>query len=194
MTCDSRACHLRSTWVSSVNLSPSKVGFNNQNREGGLYPGCAWQLVDFLKVVLHNPTWKRLRSNVGSAKFAFGKCTARPPSLCIRFQYSQIDAVIQKLRENGSRVLLVLHPKWLRADADRTVTKRKKRKLETWHDGMMDSSKRGGLTDLNGLAGSTKDGWHLRIRSTSSQASVLQMSRQRTMRTHAWPACPWMWK
>ena len=49
-----------------------------------------------------------------------------------RFQYSQIDAVIQKLRETGSRVLLVLHPKWLRADADRTVTKRKKRKLEPW--------------------------------------------------------------
>ena len=29
-------------------------------------------------------------------------------------------------------MLLVLHPKWLRADADRTVTKRKKRKLESW--------------------------------------------------------------
>ncbi|CAE7615182.1 PRORP1 [Symbiodinium necroappetens] len=63
-------------------IDGANVGFNNQNREGGL------------------------------------------------FQYSQIDAVIKKLRETGSRVLLVLHPKWLRADADRTVTKRKKRKLD----------------------------------------------------------------
>mmetsp|Transcript_28462 Transcript_28462/g.65987 ORF Transcript_28462/g.65987 Transcript_28462/m.65987 type:complete len:557 (+) Transcript_28462:36-1706(+) len=63
-------------------IDGANVGFNNQNREGGL------------------------------------------------FQYSQIDAVIQKLRETGNRVLLVLHPKWLRADADRTVTKRKKRKLD----------------------------------------------------------------
>ena len=29
-------------------------------------------------------------------------------------------------------MLLVLHPKWLREDADRTVTKRKKRKLAPW--------------------------------------------------------------
>eukprot|EP00930_Biecheleria_cincta_P071911 TRINITY_DN59367_c0_g1_i1.p1 TRINITY_DN59367_c0_g1~~TRINITY_DN59367_c0_g1_i1.p1 ORF type:complete len:561 (+),score=116.62 TRINITY_DN59367_c0_g1_i1:70-1752(+) len=70
----------------------ANVGFNNQNREGGL------------------------------------------------FQYSQIDAVVRKLRETGHRVLLVLHPKWLREDADRTVTKKKKRKLDQISvDGPMDS-------------------------------------------------------
>ncbi|CAJ1379975.1 unnamed protein product [Effrenium voratum] len=74
-------------------IDGANVGFNNQNREGGL------------------------------------------------FQYSQIDAVIDKLRENGSRVLLVLHPKWLREDADRTVTKRKKRKLDQINlEGAMGSS------------------------------------------------------
>lgn len=70
----------------------ANVGFNNQNREGGL------------------------------------------------FQYSQIDAVVRKLRETGHRVLLVLHPKWLREDADRTVMKKKKRKLDQITvDGPMDS-------------------------------------------------------
>lgn len=74
-------------------IDGANVGFNNQNREGGL------------------------------------------------FQYSQIDAVIDKLRENGSRVLLVLHPKWLREDADRTVIKRKKRKLDQINiEGAMGSS------------------------------------------------------
>lgn len=74
-------------------IDGANVGFNNQNREGGL------------------------------------------------FQYSQIDAVIDKLRETGSRVLLVLHPKWLREDADRTVTKRKKRKLDQINlEGNMGSS------------------------------------------------------
>ncbi|CAK9098842.1 DNA polymerase iota (Rad30 homolog B) [Durusdinium trenchii] len=74
-------------------IDGANVGFNNQNREGGL------------------------------------------------FQYSQIDAVIDKLRETGSRVLLVLHPKWLREDADRTVTKRKKRNLDQINlEGNMGSS------------------------------------------------------
>lgn len=73
-------------------IDGANVGFNNQNREGGL------------------------------------------------FQYSQIDAVIDKLRETGSRVLLVLHPKWLREDADRSVTKRKKRKLDQINMDAMGSS------------------------------------------------------
>lgn len=47
-----------------------------------------------------------------------------------QFQYGQIDAVVNCLREAGRRVLLVLHAKWLREDADLSVVKRKKRKLE----------------------------------------------------------------
>jgi len=46
------------------------------------------------------------------------------------FQYPQIHAVINKLRDDGKRVLLVLHPKWLREDADLTVFKRKRKKLD----------------------------------------------------------------
>eukprot|EP00931_Biecheleriopsis_adriatica_P077146 TRINITY_DN50766_c0_g1_i1.p1 TRINITY_DN50766_c0_g1~~TRINITY_DN50766_c0_g1_i1.p1 ORF type:complete len:556 (-),score=105.11 TRINITY_DN50766_c0_g1_i1:51-1718(-) len=56
-----------------------------------------------------------------------------------QFQYSQIDAVVRKLQEAGSRVLLVLHPKWLREDVDRSVIKRKKRKLDQIRVGPADT-------------------------------------------------------
>lgn len=45
------------------------------------------------------------------------------------FQYRQIDAVVRELRSQGKRVLLVLHPKWLREDPDLSVVKRKRRKF-----------------------------------------------------------------
>jgi len=44
------------------------------------------------------------------------------------FQYEQIQAVVQKLRDQGKRVLLVLHPKWLKENADLSVPPRKKRR------------------------------------------------------------------
>mmetsp|Transcript_8934 Transcript_8934/g.27746 ORF Transcript_8934/g.27746 Transcript_8934/m.27746 type:complete len:452 (-) Transcript_8934:90-1445(-) len=47
-----------------------------------------------------------------------------------QFQYPQIHAVVTKLRDEGKRVLLVLHPKWLKEDADLSVVKRKRRKLD----------------------------------------------------------------
>jgi len=46
------------------------------------------------------------------------------------FQYPQIDTLVQQLRSAGKRVLLVLHSKWLKEDADLSVVKRKKRKLD----------------------------------------------------------------
>eukprot|EP00438_Fugacium_kawagutii_P033206 Skav219820 [mRNA] locus=scaffold147:418227:422451:+ [translate_table: standard] len=75
-------------------------------------------------IVIDGANVTRLKANGWSPLFG--------PVHLPRFQYSQIDAVIDKLRESGCRVLLVLHPKWLREDADRTVIKRKKRKLEPW--------------------------------------------------------------
>jgi len=46
------------------------------------------------------------------------------------FQYNQIDMVVNHFRSTGQRMLLVLHPKWLREDADLGVTKRKRRKFD----------------------------------------------------------------
>lgn len=46
------------------------------------------------------------------------------------FSYVQIDAVVRLCLEQSQRVLLVLHPKWLREDVDRSTVKRKKRRLE----------------------------------------------------------------
>lgn len=46
------------------------------------------------------------------------------------FQYQQIDAVVQHFQSAGQRALLVLHPKWLREDADLSVVRRKRRKFD----------------------------------------------------------------
>eukprot|EP00929_Paragymnodinium_shiwhaense_P028449 TRINITY_DN16481_c0_g4_i1.p1 TRINITY_DN16481_c0_g4~~TRINITY_DN16481_c0_g4_i1.p1 ORF type:complete len:632 (+),score=129.39 TRINITY_DN16481_c0_g4_i1:120-2015(+) len=47
-----------------------------------------------------------------------------------QFRYNQIDLVVRRLREDGKRIMLVLHSKWLRDDADLTVAKRKRRRLD----------------------------------------------------------------
>ena len=46
------------------------------------------------------------------------------------FQYRQIDTVVQRFIAEGRRVLLVLHPKWLKEDADLSVVRRKRKKLD----------------------------------------------------------------
>lgn len=47
-----------------------------------------------------------------------------------QFQYHQIDAVARHYHAQGKRILLVLHPKWLKADVCLSTYKRKKRKLD----------------------------------------------------------------
>lgn len=46
------------------------------------------------------------------------------------FQYDQIEAVVDHYRNLKQRVLLVLHPKWLKENPDLTLTHRKRRKLD----------------------------------------------------------------
>jgi len=47
-----------------------------------------------------------------------------------QFQYEQIDIVLQHFRRSGQRALLVLHPKWLKEDANLAVYKRKRRRFD----------------------------------------------------------------
>lgn len=47
-----------------------------------------------------------------------------------QFQYNQIDSVVQHFKSLGQRTLLVLHPKWLKEDANLSVVKRKRRKFD----------------------------------------------------------------
>jgi len=46
------------------------------------------------------------------------------------FQYHQIDAVVRHFQALGQRTLLVLHPKWLREDADLSVVRKKRRRFD----------------------------------------------------------------
>lgn len=46
------------------------------------------------------------------------------------FQYHQIDTVVRQFRDEGRRVLVVLHPKWLKEDPDLSIVKKKKQKLD----------------------------------------------------------------
>eukprot|EP00405_Crypthecodinium_cohnii_P054808 CAMPEP_0206618934 /NCGR_PEP_ID=MMETSP0325_2-20121206/60552_1 /ASSEMBLY_ACC=CAM_ASM_000347 /TAXON_ID=2866 /ORGANISM="Crypthecodinium cohnii, Strain Seligo" /LENGTH=678 /DNA_ID=CAMNT_0054141255 /DNA_START=253 /DNA_END=2289 /DNA_ORIENTATION=+ len=46
------------------------------------------------------------------------------------FQYPQIDIVVQHFLSLSQRVLLVLHPKWLKEDANLSIVRRKRRKFD----------------------------------------------------------------
>mmetsp|Transcript_2741 Transcript_2741/g.6217 ORF Transcript_2741/g.6217 Transcript_2741/m.6217 type:complete len:545 (+) Transcript_2741:15-1649(+) len=50
------------------------------------------------------------------------------------FQYGQIDQVVNHLKGQGKKTLVVLHPKWLRDDVDVSVRKRKRQKLARLQD------------------------------------------------------------
>jgi len=46
------------------------------------------------------------------------------------FQYHQIEEVVQHFRERRQRTLVVLHPKWMKENADLSVMRRKRRKFD----------------------------------------------------------------